>query len=129
MAINRKGSRKITVNGEVYYWRVRDNWDNISIVIQHQDAKHQFLIFKTASGVMLNGKTPPITPSIIRKAIERALANGWDPFSEVGKPTTVEFEIPKEWTFEGFWKTKELQHFQQFDLNKEEIRKLKNSKE
>ena len=107
MSINRKGSRKITVDGEIYLWRVRDNWDHITVVIQHENEKHQYLISSfIESGVMLYDQTPPITPGIIRKAIKSALSEGWDPHSKTGKPITVHLELPEEWTFEGYWEIK-----------------------
>jgi len=104
MSINRKGSRRITVSGETYLWRIRDNWDHIKVVIQHEDEKHQFLNSTTESGVMLNGKTPPITPKIIEDLIKQALDRGWDPFAKTGKPIYIKMNLPEDWTFEGFWK-------------------------
>jgi hypothetical protein len=84
MAVNKKGLREIIVNEELYYWKFssEDDWDMHIIIISTQIEgsflranlrHHQYF------GTGTKPPYPSIKPAMIREAIERALAIGWNP--------------------------------------------------
>ncbi|GAA0426676.1 hypothetical protein Aca07nite_36770 [Actinoplanes capillaceus] len=90
MAIPRKGSRLITVDGTVYRWAVRAkptycqglNWGPLTFAVEHADAPGQVLTVDTRSPRLdnwLNLPGTPVTPRTVEHSIRTALATGWKP--------------------------------------------------
>lgn len=97
MTMPKKGRRKITVDGELYYWKTRINKQRIkhpsadafqidvTIVIEHSQYPSSDLIVSFigkelwAYGVISGVQTISITPSVVRSVIQYALNNGWKP--------------------------------------------------
>ena len=90
MAIPRKGSRLITVDGAVYRWKVRHKptysqglgWGLLTFAVEHADAPGQVLSVETRSPRLDNwldllGK--PVTPLIVEQSVRTALTAGWEP--------------------------------------------------
>lgn len=89
---SKKKKRKITVEGNIYYWSAsgNDGWIQLTVMTEvasspklicyfgyHQDEEP----FERAGirGVRLSNQFV-ITPYTVRQAIEHGLANGWTPF-------------------------------------------------
>jgi hypothetical protein len=90
MAIPRKGSRLITVDGTVYRWAVRHkptyvqglNWVPLTFAVEDADAPGQVLSVATRSTRLdnwLNLPGTPVTPRVVEQSIRAALAAGWEP--------------------------------------------------
>ena len=91
MALLRKGSRRITVDGTVYRWRVRhrptycqgSGWSSMIFAVEHAESPGQALVVDTGGPRPDNwmGLDPaaPITPRVVATAIRRALPEGWSP--------------------------------------------------
>lgn len=96
MAIPRKGSRSIEVNGIAYRWRIRRRPtysqgvldSGLILAVDVDDAPQCSLIVeftRSHPGNWVNQPTAPVTPRDVAEAIRRALAAGWQPFKP-GKP-------------------------------------------
>lgn len=97
MSFPKKGSRKITIDGEVFYWRVRKKMthnekhnDSISIPIQHKSCASILLAnlgYCRAGelGGYPSNPIPNITPALIELCIRFGISNGWNHL-EKGKP-------------------------------------------
>ena len=71
MAIPRKGSRLITVEGRDYRWTVSpDDEPGVAMVVELRDRPRQRLVSWVEHGVV-------ITPAIVREAIGIGVAAGW----------------------------------------------------
>jgi hypothetical protein len=90
MAIPRKGSRLITVDGTVYRWAVRAkptycqglDWGPLTFAVEHAEAPGQVLSVETRSprpDNWLNLPGRPVTPLTVEQSIRAALAVGWKP--------------------------------------------------
>jgi len=101
MAIPKKGSRAITVDGVLYRWRVRhkpthsqgDLGTPATFSVELHDNPGQTLHVETDLPHMVyyRASTYAITPSIARKAIEQALVKGWKPEKQ---GPTFELSLP-----------------------------------
>ena len=90
MALPRKGSRSITVDGTTYRWRLRRRptysqalaWSPCTYAVEHADEAGTTLVVTTGHPHPSNwlGHEPkPVLPSDVTQAIERALREGWTP--------------------------------------------------
>jgi len=97
LAIAKKGSRKITVQGETFLWRVRkktshEEWhdDQYGIPIQHE-SNGQLLIAYVGycrSDYPNRESVQSITPAMIENCITEAINLGWK-YSFPGKPISL----------------------------------------
>ena len=97
MAISKKGLRKITVDGEVFYWRIRKKIshdekhnDQYGIPVFHENGGQLIFIFPGFCRSRGYGRKSfqSVTPAIIRQQIERAIKSGWN-FRMPGKPISL----------------------------------------
>ncbi|MEU7584850.1 hypothetical protein AB0A95_00965 [Micromonospora sp. NPDC049230] len=90
MALTRKGSRLITVDGIVYRWRVRGKptYDQalcerpLTFAIEQADRKGSVLLVSMPQNHPSNwfgGPPVPVLPSTVAAVVRRALAEGWRP--------------------------------------------------
>lgn len=88
MAISLKGMRKITVNGEVFHWKIRRKIshdeahnDQYAIPVQHISGGQVLFVyvgFTRAYGGYQNDSPESVTPAMISPLIEKAIALGWN---------------------------------------------------
>ncbi|WP_343748645.1 hypothetical protein [Fluviicola sp.] len=86
MAVSLKGMRKITVNGEVFLWKIRRKIshneahnDDYAIPVQHHSGGQLLFVsvgFTRSYGYQ-NDSPESVTPSMIRPLIEQAISLGW----------------------------------------------------
>jgi hypothetical protein len=98
MAIALKGMRKITVNGEVFLWKIRKKIshdeahnDQYPIPIQHISGGQVLFVFvgfTRAYGGYYNESPESVTPKMIRPLIEKAIQLGWK-YSEPGNAISL----------------------------------------
>lgn len=97
MAISKKGFRKIDVDGETFYWKIRKKIsheeahnDQYGVPIQHQ-SEGQLLIayvgFCRSEGYGRQSVNS-VTPSVIKRSILEAIGLGWK-FDIPGKPISL----------------------------------------
>lgn len=93
MAIPRKGSRGIKVDGVPYRWRIRHKpnyWqecfgDTFSVGVEWADPRSRCVLVLVSSYARLDNimgsrqSTEPITPQIMADSIRAAVAKGWRP--------------------------------------------------
>ncbi len=90
MAIPRKGSRLITVDGKVYRWAVRHKptyvqglgWAPLTFAVEDADTPGQVLSVATRSMRLDNWlglPGTPMTPQVVEQSIRTALTAGWEP--------------------------------------------------
>lgn len=89
MALVRKGSRPITVDGVVYRWRVRRRPGPaagpaapLSFAVEQVDAHGAVLLVTmpaAPAGTPVPGPTPSVLPSTVAAAIRVARTGGWRP--------------------------------------------------
>lgn len=89
MAIPKKGSRGIQVDGAGYRWRVRrrpshNQWEGGSLIlaVEHAEESGAVLIVALPQGhpsTSLGGPVIPVTPADVEGHIREALAAGWKP--------------------------------------------------
>lgn len=87
MAISLKGMRKITVNDEVFLWKIRKKLsheeahnDQYPIPVQHISGGQVLFVFvgfTRANHGYYNESPESVTPGMIRPLIEEAIALGW----------------------------------------------------
>lgn len=90
MALPRKGRRTITVDGIKYHWIafMQDNgFFRLSFTVMQADAEGQQLICRAADRVVY-----PVTPFIVRQAIQYARNLGWTPDQPGGQFEITEIE-------------------------------------
>ncbi|MGI2908829.1 hypothetical protein [Tolypothrix sp. VBCCA 56010] len=98
MAIPKKGSRLIVVDGDRYRWRIRrkitysqcNGWGKLTFAVEHFDKSGATLIVKMPQGHPKNWTWEPIVPVLpcdVEYSIRQAIAKGWKP-SEPGKVRT-----------------------------------------
>ncbi|AYG78207.1 hypothetical protein DWB77_00314 [Streptomyces hundungensis] len=90
MALPKKGSRRIVVDGVAYRWRVRRrptydqgmSWSPLIYAVEHTEAAGTTLIVRTDRphpGNWMSELTSPALPSSVAAAIQTARAKGWAP--------------------------------------------------
>ncbi|WP_017537397.1 hypothetical protein [Nocardiopsis halophila] len=101
MALVRKGSREITVDGRAYRWRVRHRptyyqdcmGDRLSFAVESADPRGAVLVVRTPfphpSALVLREEPTAVTPAGVARAVRAALASGWVP-DRPGAPVTVD---------------------------------------
>lgn len=86
MAISKKGLRKIRVLNEYFYWRVRKKIshdeahnEQLGIPIQHESGGQLLIVYVGFGRSQSYGRESlkPITPSIIKGCILKAIKLGW----------------------------------------------------
>jgi hypothetical protein len=102
MAMPKKGSRPIEVEGVKYRWLVRSNptysqgsaWSNLTFAVELESSGQQTLLV-TAKAARpdnwLSAKSIIITPAIVESAIREALLQGWHPTE---KGSAYELQLP-----------------------------------
>ncbi|GAA1463787.1 hypothetical protein NE857_00330 [Nocardiopsis exhalans] len=109
MSLLRKGSRRITVDGADYRWRIRhrptysqgNGWTNLVFAVEYAESPGRALVVETGNPRPDNwlglGPAVSITPVVVAAAIRRALKEGWSP-QATGSPhhlTLTEAEVPE----------------------------------
>ncbi len=90
MALVRKGSRLITVDGVTYRWRVRGRptyaralcEDPLAVAVEQAGCKGRVLLVRMSQDHPSNWfGTPavPVLPSTVAAIVRKALAEGWQP--------------------------------------------------
>lgn len=90
MALTKKGSRLITVDGVVYRWRVRGRPTyaqalgerSLAVAVEQADCKGCVLLVHMPQDHPSNwigGPSVPVLPSQVAAIIRRALGEGWRP--------------------------------------------------
>jgi hypothetical protein len=97
MAIAKKGLRKINVEGEDFYWRVRKKISHneahnneLGIPVQHSSGGQLLLVYLGFCRSYGYGtkSIESVTPSLIKNYILEAIKLGWQ-FNQNGKPISV----------------------------------------
>lgn len=84
MALVRKGSRRIVVDGTVYRWRLRGRptyfqglaWAPCTFAVEHADTPGMTLVVTTDQP---HPEAEPVLPSGVAAAVRLALREGWAP--------------------------------------------------
>ena len=95
MAIAKKGSRRIVVDGVPYRWKVRkkptysqaNTWTNFNLSVEQMEAKGSVLFVELPHAHPSNWMgepSLPVLPSDVERLIKDALAMGWQP-AQAGK--------------------------------------------
>ncbi|MEH0829250.1 MULTISPECIES: hypothetical protein [unclassified Micromonospora] len=91
MALNKRGSRPIVVDGNRYRWLVRRKptysqgltWSPLSFAVERADLPDcATLVVQLASprpDNWINAAASPVLPSVVASAIRQALERGWQP--------------------------------------------------
>lgn len=92
MALNKKGSRRITVDGAAYRWRIRRKpsymqglcWTPLAYAVElaDDDRPGRTLVVTTGqphSSNWLGVEAEPVRPDHVAASIKEALAQGWEP--------------------------------------------------
>jgi len=82
MALSKKKSRPISVDGKDYRWVFFENSGWNDITIQSASGRGQKLVIQqnwSHKGTPYINLEAPITPSIVRQMIESALQHSWTP--------------------------------------------------
>ncbi|MET7574891.1 hypothetical protein ABZT04_41430 [Streptomyces sp. NPDC005492] len=90
MALVRRGSRRIVVDGTVYRWRLRGRptyfqglaWSPCSFAVEHADSPGTTLVVTTDQphpGNWIGREAEPVLPSGVAEAVRHALREGWIP--------------------------------------------------
>ena len=88
MAIPKKGSRLIVVDGMLYRWRVRrkptysqaNAWVGIAVAIERANTKGAALLVQMPQahpGNWMGAESEPVLPSDMERFIRYALSSGW----------------------------------------------------
>ena len=96
MAIVKKGSRRIVIDGVAYLWTVRPKptycqanaWGGLSFAAQLEEGGQSILAADLELARPDNWHDSPsvvVTPALVERAVRQALANGWRPM-ERGAP-------------------------------------------
>jgi hypothetical protein len=92
MAIPKKGSRRIQVDGVGFRWRVRHKptyaqsiyETGMSLAVQHEEESGAVLVVNLPQWHPQHSIGTPVTPGDVERHIREALAAGWKP-TEPGK--------------------------------------------
>ena len=89
MALVRKGSRRIVVDGTAYRWRLRGRptyfqglaWSPCTFAVEHADAPGMTLVVTTDQhpSNWTGREAEPVLPSRVAAAVWVALREGWTP--------------------------------------------------
>ncbi|MFF0509593.1 hypothetical protein [Streptomyces sp. NPDC004250] len=90
MALLRKGSRRIVVDGTAYRWRLRGRptyvqglaWSPCTFAVEHDDTRGATLVVTTDQphpSNWIRRAAEPVQPSRVAAAIRLALREGWIP--------------------------------------------------
>ncbi|PWI20246.1 hypothetical protein DI272_01270 [Streptomyces sp. Act143] len=90
MALVKKGSRHITVDGTTYRWRLRGRptycqglvWSPLTYAVEHAETPGTTLVVITGRphpDNWLGAPVDPVLPSGVADSIRAALAGGWTP--------------------------------------------------
>ncbi|URM90746.1 hypothetical protein LUW75_12940 [Streptomyces sp. MRC013] len=90
MALVRKGSRRIIVDGTVYRWRLRGRptycrglaWSPCAFAVEHADTPGATLVVVADQPHPSNWtgrEAEPVVPSRVAAAVRLALSKGWTP--------------------------------------------------
>ncbi|MFF4019523.1 hypothetical protein [Streptomyces sp. NPDC001843] len=93
MALVRKGSRRIVVDGTVYRWRLRGRptyfqglaWSPCTFAVEHADTPGRTLVVTTEQlhpSNWIGGEAKPVLPSYVAAAVRLALREGWTPTAQ-----------------------------------------------
>lgn len=90
MAVRKKGSRRIVVDGIVYLWRFprrqtqsqEDGWPGVGVTVSREDCRRASLLLGYPQRFHLNGPVAqdlprPVLPSDVARGIRAALEGGW----------------------------------------------------
>jgi hypothetical protein len=99
MAILKKGSRQLVVDGVTYRWRTRHKptydqgltLSDLIVAVERLDVKGAILVVKMGRphlGNWMTGRSTGVTPSEVTHLIHCALRLGWKPAAS-GKPFTL----------------------------------------
>ncbi|MBW4602713.1 MAG: hypothetical protein KME29_24885 [Calothrix sp. FI2-JRJ7] len=106
MAIPKKGSRLIVVDGEGYRWRVRKKPTHaqgdypgvhLTVGVEHAENRGANLVVVMPQGHPSSFWTQvivPVYPADVKCAIERAISAGWQP-QKPGKPFELVYKVSK----------------------------------
>ena len=113
MAISLKGMRKITVNGEVFLWKIRkkvsheeDHNTQIPIPVQHISGGQVLFVFvgfTRAYGGYINNSPKSVTPKMIEPLIREGIQLGWK-YNEPGNPIALVNGVLETDTRTAKWK-------------------------
>lgn len=92
MALNKKGSRHIVVDGDTYRWRIRhkpsygqgNGWTPLTFAVEDAAAPGTTLVVRTDQphpGNWLGLPATPIHPADVARAIRIARIQGWAPLA------------------------------------------------
>ncbi|WP_336204324.1 hypothetical protein [Nonomuraea sp. LPB2021202275-12-8] len=101
MAIPKKGSRFITVDGTIFRWRVRrrptycqgNSWGPMTFAVELADAPGRVLLASlpcSRPDAWWGERTITIRPALVTATVRMALCHGWDP-RQAGK--TFDFAL------------------------------------
>ncbi|WP_037678202.1 hypothetical protein [Streptomyces griseus] len=90
MALVRKGSRRIVVDGRAYRWRLRGRptysqglaWSPCTFAVEHADTPGTTLVVTTRrphSSNWIGREAEPVLSSTVAAAVRVALREGWTP--------------------------------------------------
>ena len=90
MAIRKKGSRRISVDGQDYLWRIRRKptytqavmWSGMSIAVESDQPPHSVLIVtlqRPRPDTWMSENSEAVTPQDVTSWIRAALSDGWNP--------------------------------------------------
>ncbi|MDP9841533.1 hypothetical protein [Streptosporangium lutulentum] len=99
MAIPKKGSRLISVDGTAYRWRIRhkptycqgNGWGSLTYAVEPAGRRGRVLLVElpcSRSDAWLGERTMTVRPALVAATIRRALDRGWDP-SQAGSAFTL----------------------------------------
>ncbi|MER5645778.1 hypothetical protein [Streptosporangium sp. NPDC002524] len=99
MAIPKKGSRLITVNGIAYRWRIRhkptysqaNSWGSLTYAVELAEEQGRVLLVElpcSRPDAWFGERTMTVRPTLVAATIRRALDRGWDP-SQAGSAFTL----------------------------------------
>lgn len=89
MALPKKTSRSINVDGQSYRWMIRDNGDHYLLAIQHASGRGQKLTLSLyAEGRRIDLPALEVTPGLVEKIIREGLKMGWQP-ERLGSPQSM----------------------------------------
>ena len=113
MAISLKGMRRITVNGEVFHWKIRKKIshdeahnDQYAIPVQHHSGGQVLFVFvgfTRAYGGYYNESPQSVTPGMIKPLIEKAIQLGWK-YHEPGNAISLVSDSLEKDTKTAKWK-------------------------
>lgn len=103
MALPTKGTRKLSVDGAEYRWRIRGKptYDQgafatpMTFAVEHSEARGTTLVVTTTvprPDNWLGKPSAPVTPARVAEAIRQALRAGWKP-ATCGPPFMLRFDM------------------------------------